>query len=105
MKTRKKEKTKKESEKRKMKIKVMGVSKELKSGVSKKTGKPFSGYFVSYAYKRDDINGAQAESLFLSQDMVNDSKYIPQPGDLCELYYGRGGFIESIKFISKGELT
>ena len=88
-----------------MKIKVMGITKEIKSGVSKKTGKPFKGYFVSYCSKRDDINGVQAESLFLSEDMVNESKYIPQPGDLCELYYGRGGFIDSIKFISKGELT
>ena len=83
----------------------MGISKEKKSGVSKKSNKPFCGYFVSYAYKRDDIDGVQAESLFYSEDMHASSGYLPKPNDLCDLVYGRGGFIEEIKYLGKGELT
>ncbi len=88
-----------------MKIKILGVTKEIKSGISKKTGKPYKGYFVSYGYKRDDMDGIKAEDTFVSEEMVVASNYVPKPGDLCDLVYTRGGYIEAIKYISKGELT
>ena len=88
-----------------MKVKIIGVSKESKSGVSKKSGKPYCGKFISYTYKREDMHGVKAEDLFYSDDMANASKYTPSVGDLCDIVYGRGGFIEEIKFIGKGELT
>ena len=88
-----------------MKVKIYGITKEMRKGVSKKSGRPWEGYFVSYGYKRDDVNGAQSDSFLLSTEMItSNGNYIPAPGDLCELTYGRGGYIEGIKFINKGEL-
>ena len=89
-----------------MKIKVIGISEKV-NGVGKKSGKAYSGYFVSYGYLRPEVRGMQADSFLLSDTIVaaDEKKYVPSPGDLCDLSYGRGGFVESIKFISKGELT
>lgn len=89
-----------------MKIKIIGIS-ERKSGTGKSSGKAYSGYFVSYGYLRPDVRGMQADSFLLSDTIVDadEKKYVPSPGDLCDLVYGRGGFIESIKYIGKGELS
>ncbi len=89
-----------------MKIKIIGITKEMKSGVSRKNQKPYSGYFISYGYRMEDVDGLKTDSFLYSADVMRESNgYIPVPGDLCDLVYGRGGFIEGMKPLGKGELN
>lgn len=75
-------------------ISVVGVRKC--SGTSKKTGKPYSGYICFYEEERLGVEGVAAESVFLSDEVLNSR--IPAVGSELELRYSRSGFLQSVEF-------
>lgn len=85
-----------------MKIKVFGVSKEMKAGVSKKTQNAYRGWFVSYGYKDADTTGLKVNTLFHSEESATASNYVPKPGDICNIVYGMYGRVEALEFIKNG---
>lgn len=68
---------------------VIGVRKA--EGISKKTGKPFSGYIVFYQYEQGDVTGKACDNVFVSADLLQGM--IPTPGMIVELRYNRNGFL------------
>ena len=66
-------------------------------GKSKSTGKPYSGYIVFYEEERPGVTGIACESVFLSDDLLEGRA--PAVGQMMDLRYGRGGFLQSVEFV------
>ena len=80
-----------------MQVKIIGITKERRSGISKKNNKPFSGFFVVFGYHRQDMNGYETRTMLYTDDMIckNDG-YVPNVGDECEAVVTFGGFVENL---------
>ena len=80
-----------------MQVQIVGISKERKSGKSKKTGNPFSGFFVVFGYERADMNGLETKTMLYTEDMIaRNNGYIPSVGDICDAHITFSGFVENL---------
>ena len=80
-----------------MTVAIIGITKQKQTGKSKKTDKPYSGYFVTFGYKRDTVNGYETKTMLYTEDMEKKNMgYIPSPGDECEISLGWNGFVEHL---------
>lgn len=64
------------------------------AGTSKKTGKPYAGYFVHLTYDDPQITGKATDNVFLS-DAILDGRQIYN-GALIDLVYNKQGFLISV---------
>ena len=79
-----------------MKAQVI-FSSELKSGTSKKTGKPYEGYFVDLLVKEDSGDLRFLNNVgYLDKSLVG--KQLPED-TMVELSFNYRGFIESVKIL------
>lgn len=65
-------------------------------GKSKSTGKSYAGYIAFYEEDRMGVTGRAAESVFLSDDLLEGRSLAV--GQLMDLRYGRGGYLQSVEF-------
>ena len=80
-----------------MQVQIVGITKEKKVGKSKRTGNPFSGFFVVFGYERTDMNGLETKTMLYTDEMIaRNSGYVPAPGDICEAHLTFGGFVENL---------
>lgn len=61
-------------------------------GVSKKTGKNFSGYIVFFALDQRGVTGKACDQAFISDDL----DYVPSLGDKVQLIYNSRGFLTDV---------
>ena len=88
-----------------MKVAIIGITKEKQTGTGKKSGKPYSGYFGTFGYERDQINGYEAKTMLYTDEMISKNMgYIPAPGDTCEVSVTFSGFVEHLRpVVEKGK--
>lgn len=65
-------------------------------GVSKKTQRPYNGYFVFLTIERTGVQGKATENIFVGEELG----YVPAVGDLVRLNYNSRGFLVGVEVIS-----
>lgn len=73
-------------------MKVIGV-REM-SGVSKKSGRPYSGVMVWYTEPQSGVTGLSSDSAFLSDEVLGG--LVVAVGDEVDIRYNRNGFVTGV---------
>ena len=76
-------------------MKVYVMSAERRSGVSKKTNKPYDSVVIQGIYTA--VNKYVVKELWIDPAMLEGA--IPAYGDVLDVSVGFGGFIDSVKFV------
>ena len=81
-----------------MQVVVIGITKERKAGVNKKTGNPFAGHFVVLGYERPDMHGYDVKNMLYTDEMKKENGgYLPAHGDVCECDVSFTGYITALR--------
>lgn len=64
-------------------------------GVSKKTNRPYKGYFVFLTIERVGVQGKATENIFVGEELG----YIPVIGDRVRLDYNARGFLVGVESV------
>lgn len=75
------------------------IGSRYAKGTSKKSGKPYEGFFASIGYDVEGYNGKRCEERFFSLESLGGIK--PEPGMKLDLDIGFGGFVNSIHVVQK----
>lgn len=79
-----------------MKVQVIYIS-DLKSGVSKKTGKPYEGYFVDLLMKEDNGDIRYVDTGYLDKSLIKNQKI--GVDTMIDINYNRRGFVDAVKVL------
>lgn len=78
-----------------MKAQVL-YSSELRQGTSKKTGRPYEGYFVDLLAKEDSGDIRVLQVGFLDKSLVKQQLL---PDTMIEITFNYRGFVESVQVL------
>lgn len=78
-------------------IKYEVVGYRRATGTSKKSGKPYSGYFVHLQYADPQITGKATENTFISDEVIVGRSLAL--GDQLELLYNKSGYLVQVDFV------
>ncbi len=76
-----------------MKVCVMGSI--YRDGVSSKTNKPYKAYITHVVY--EEGNDKRVREVFINPELIGG--VAPQYGDVMDLDFGFGGFLNSAKYL------
>lgn len=85
-----------------MVVKVLGI--EAKSGISKKSGKPYDGYFLYFAHEKQGVTGMYAGDTFLQRDFAEPKLQAcggagKLPGKSLNIDYDNRGFLVNLSVV------
>ena len=81
-----------------MQVVVIGITKERKTGVSKKKGTQFAGHFVVLGFERQDMFGYDVKNMLYTDEMRDaNNGYLPAHGDVCECDVSFTGYITGLR--------
>ena len=82
-------------------MKVTVIGKRFASGTSKKTNKPYSGFFLSYIYTASGYEGNRCSEKFITSQSLQG--IVPDIGDKLDLDFDENGYITGVTILDTGK--